>query len=106
MTGDGVAPLAQVHYPSPEFRGVYHREGLGEQSPTFFNMGGEGMVISIAFSTNFLRLDRQCQTWGVDLPPIVGVRRPWIRAKYRLLYRKSRSLSKNMTSDIARELAK
>jgi len=60
--------------------GVYSRErGLGEQSPTFLKWGVAGMVISIAFSTNFLRLDwfvrrlcEKCQMWGVDIPPIVG----------------------------------
>ena len=42
------------------------------------------MVISIAFSTNFLRLDRQCQTWGVDLPPIVGrATRPGVDVLFR-----------------------
>ena len=46
--------------------------GGWESNLPHFLSGGEGMVISIAFSTNFLRLDRQCQMWGVDVPPIVG----------------------------------
>ena len=45
---------------------------MGGQSPTFLKWAVEGMVISIAFLTNFLCWDRQCQMWEVDLPPIVG----------------------------------
>jgi len=46
---------------------------LGEQSPTFLKWGVEEMVISVAFSTNFLNLDRHCQIWGLISHPPLGM---------------------------------
>ena len=48
---------------------------LGGESnlPRFLKWGVEGMIISIAFSANFLQLNRQCQIWGLISHPPLGM---------------------------------
>jgi len=65
----GVNSLSLTNSCNAMYRSVYPTGGWESNLPRFLKWGVDGMVISIAFSTNFLCWDRQCQMWGLISHP-------------------------------------